>query len=185
MRSIAVFPAEKNVRLIEEPEPSLLSPTDVKLRMLEVGICGTDREVCAFEYGSPPSQSPYLVVGHESLGGTVLSRETMLKVVPVFVAIMVWVIRVLIIGSFSVTGSRLFSQSPSRQQVHPMARQPQPQTLTTPGVLSTQSAPYRVTHRNDPHPAPKPVQPASPHTEPTYHPMSMSATDHNLNLTRK
>jgi hypothetical protein len=125
------------------------------------------------------------VLGHESLGGTVLSRETMLKVVPVFVAIMVWVIRVLIIGSFSVTGSRLFSQSPSRQPVHPMARQSQPQPLATPGVLSTQSAPYRVTHRNDPHPAPKPVQPAHPHTEPTYHPMSMSANDQNLGLTRK
>jgi len=71
VRSIAVFPAEKNVRLIEEHEPSLHSPTDVKLRILEVGICGTDREVCAFEYGAPPSQSPYLVVGHESLGEVV------------------------------------------------------------------------------------------------------------------
>ncbi len=71
MRSIAVFPAEKSVRLIEESEPSLLTPTDVKLRMLEVGVCGTDREVCAFEYGAPPSQSSHLVVGHESLGEVV------------------------------------------------------------------------------------------------------------------
>ena len=52
------------------------------------------------------------VLNHESLGGAVLSRETMLKVVPIFVAIMVWVIRVLIIGTFSVNGSRLFSQAP-------------------------------------------------------------------------
>lgn len=71
MRSIAVFPAEKNLRQIEDSEPSLQTPTDVKLRMLEIGICGTDREVCAFEYGAPPSQSPHLVVGHESLGEVV------------------------------------------------------------------------------------------------------------------
>jgi hypothetical protein len=119
------------------------------------------------------------VLSHESLGGTVLSRETMLKVVPVFVAIMVWVIRVLIIGSFSVTGSRLFSQSASKQQVHPMVRQNQVQPLVTPGVLSTHSAQYRAT----PHPSPKPAQPANPRSEPTYHPASMSGAN-NSNLTR-
>src|SRR4030065_597938 len=62
------------------------------------------------------------VLSHESLGGTVLSRETMLKVVPVFVAIMVWAIRVLIIGYFSVTGSRLFSQSVPTQHARVTAR---------------------------------------------------------------
>jgi hypothetical protein len=59
------------------------------------------------------------ILGHESLGGSVVSRETMIKIVPVFVAIMVWVIRVLIIGSFSVNGSRLFSQAAPRQAVKP------------------------------------------------------------------
>jgi len=58
------------------------------------------------------------ILGHESLGGSVVSRETMIKIVPVFVAIMVWVIRVLIIGSFSVNGSRLFSQASPRQAVN-------------------------------------------------------------------
>src|SRR4030042_2769553 len=50
------------------------------------------------------------ILNHPSLGGTVISQDTLVKVVPVFVAIMVWVIRVLIIGSFSVAGDRLFSQ---------------------------------------------------------------------------
>ena len=36
--------------------------------MLEVGICGTDREICSFEYGVPPVGSDYLIIGHESLG---------------------------------------------------------------------------------------------------------------------
>src|SRR5262249_44981300 len=43
-------------------------PTEVKLRMLEVGICGTDKEICSFEYGTPPDGSEYLILGHESLG---------------------------------------------------------------------------------------------------------------------
>jgi len=36
--------------------------------MLDVGICGTDREICAFQYGTPPPGSDHLVIGHESLG---------------------------------------------------------------------------------------------------------------------
>lgn len=39
--------------------------------MIEVGICGTDKEICHFEYGSPPQGSPYLVLGHESLAEVV------------------------------------------------------------------------------------------------------------------
>ncbi|HEY6565203.1 MAG TPA: glucose 1-dehydrogenase, partial [Pirellulaceae bacterium] len=38
------------------------------IRSLEVGVCGTDREICTFVYGSPPHGSDYLVLGHESLG---------------------------------------------------------------------------------------------------------------------
>ncbi len=39
--------------------------------MLEVGICGTDKEICRFEYGTPPEGSDYLIIGHESLGEVV------------------------------------------------------------------------------------------------------------------
>ena len=40
----------------------------VRVRMLEVGVCGTDAELCAFEYGDPPANEDYLIVGHEALG---------------------------------------------------------------------------------------------------------------------
>ena len=51
------------------------------------------------------------IVNHKSLAdGVVMSDTTLTKVVPVFVALMVWLIRVLIIGTFSVAGERLFSQ---------------------------------------------------------------------------
>jgi threonine dehydrogenase-like Zn-dependent dehydrogenase len=68
MKSIAVFPKSRELRLVEEPEPRLETPTQVRLRMLDVGVCGTDREICAFEYGTPPPARDYLVLGHESLG---------------------------------------------------------------------------------------------------------------------
>jgi threonine dehydrogenase-like Zn-dependent dehydrogenase len=71
MRAIAVVPGEREVRLVEQPTPTLGSPSDVKLRILEVGVCGTDREICSFEYGTPPQGSPHLVIGHESLGEVV------------------------------------------------------------------------------------------------------------------
>lgn len=40
----------------------------VRVRVLEVGVCGTDAELCAFEYGDPPEGEDYLIVGHEALG---------------------------------------------------------------------------------------------------------------------
>jgi glucose 1-dehydrogenase len=67
MRAVAVDPSRRELTLVEEPPPSLTSPTHVKLRMLEVGVCGTDREICAFAYGTPPAGSSHLVIGHESL----------------------------------------------------------------------------------------------------------------------
>ncbi len=68
MRAIAAFPAERQIRLVDHPEPRIERETEVLLEMLEVGVCGTDREIARFEYGSPPAGSSYLVIGHESLG---------------------------------------------------------------------------------------------------------------------
>ncbi len=79
MKAIAVFPAKKEIRLIDHDSPKIIKPTDVKVRILEVGVCGTDRDICAFGYGAPPIGCEYLIIGHESLGevvevGTEVSR---------------------------------------------------------------------------------------------------------------
>ncbi|MGH7825978.1 MAG: glucose 1-dehydrogenase [Candidatus Binatia bacterium] len=71
MKAIAVAPRKKAVGIIDQPEAKISSPGQVKLRMLEAGVCGTDREICAFEYGTPPPGSENLVIGHESLGEVV------------------------------------------------------------------------------------------------------------------
>jgi len=49
------------------------------------------------------------VMSHSVIGSSLVSQATMTKAIPVFVAVMVWLIRVLIIGTFSMTGERLFS----------------------------------------------------------------------------
>ncbi len=67
MRALAVFPSSKDIRVVDHPEPRLERPSEVLARVLEVGICGTDREIARFEYGTPPPGQDYLVLGHESL----------------------------------------------------------------------------------------------------------------------
>jgi glucose 1-dehydrogenase len=67
LRALGVFPHERAVRLIERDPPRLVSPTDVRLRVLDVGVCGTDREICRFEFGTPPPGADHLVLGHECL----------------------------------------------------------------------------------------------------------------------
>lgn len=71
MRAVAVVPGERGVRLVDHPEPQLLAPTHVALRVREVGVCGTDREIAAGKHGEAPEDAPYLVLGHEALGEVV------------------------------------------------------------------------------------------------------------------
>jgi len=71
MQALAVLPQERKLELIDIPSPGLRTPTEVLLRVREVGLCGTDREIGAFEYGEPPEGSRYLVLGHESLAEVV------------------------------------------------------------------------------------------------------------------
>lgn len=68
MKALGVFPAERKYEVIDHPEPGITAPNQVKMRMLEVGICGTDKEIVSFEYGTPPEGEHYLILGHESLG---------------------------------------------------------------------------------------------------------------------
>jgi threonine dehydrogenase-like Zn-dependent dehydrogenase len=46
----------------------LAEPDHVLLRVRDVGICGTDKEICSFEYGTPPPGDDHLVIGHEAVG---------------------------------------------------------------------------------------------------------------------
>lgn len=68
MKAVGVFPGRKEVGLLAHSAPERTAPDHVKIRTIEVGICGTDREICTFDYGTPPQNSDYLVLGHEAVG---------------------------------------------------------------------------------------------------------------------
>jgi hypothetical protein len=59
------------------------------------------------------------LISHQGLGNEVLGREALVSIVPVFVAVLVWLIRILMIGTITMTGERIFSQRDrlSRAQV--------------------------------------------------------------------
>jgi hypothetical protein len=120
------------------------------------------------------------ILNHQTLGNAVVERATLLRMVPIFVAVLVWLIRVLIIGSFSVAGDRIFSQSDGRIPGRARGSRvvtPQPaRALGSPSLKPRSSSPSPGTFR----PAPKPKSsPEAGYTrpEPTYTPIQMSAHD--------
>src|SRR5262249_50560153 len=68
MRAITITPGVKgSARLEEVPEPAERDGA-LLVRALALGVCGTDREIVAAEYGEAPPGETRLVLGHESLG---------------------------------------------------------------------------------------------------------------------
>lgn len=68
MRALTVVPGEAGsagVREVQEPD---LTDGEVLVAVEAVGVCGTDREILAGEYGTAPEGQERLVLGHESIG---------------------------------------------------------------------------------------------------------------------
>jgi threonine dehydrogenase-like Zn-dependent dehydrogenase len=72
MKAISVFPGKPNsVHLAELPRPSLDQVPNgrgVLVKVLRVGVDGTDKEINAAEYGEAPPGYDFLVIGHEGFG---------------------------------------------------------------------------------------------------------------------
>ncbi len=68
LKAVGVSLSRREVALIDHVGPELAADDQVRIRTLEVGVCGTDREICGFVYGDPPADSEFLVLGHECLG---------------------------------------------------------------------------------------------------------------------
>ena len=73
MNAIAVVPGTTAVELVDRPEPAIVAPDDIKLEVLRVGICGTDREEAAGGRAKAPASHQDLVLGHEMFGQVVTS----------------------------------------------------------------------------------------------------------------
>ena len=128
------------------------------------------------------------IQNHNTLGGSLVGQATMIKIVPIVVACMVWLIRVLLIGTFSVADERLFTladiydrnssyrnaPASSYPAAHPRTLQPvQRQEANPPAVNYPRPVPK-------PRPAPMPSYGAN-RPEPTYHPVGMAAMSNNEN----
>ncbi len=79
MIAIAVVPGSPDMKLVERPEPAVSAPDEVKMRVVRVGICGTDREEAAGGRSLAPAGQADLVIGHEMMGhvvavGTAVTR---------------------------------------------------------------------------------------------------------------
>lgn len=68
MKAISIIPGTPGINIIETPEPMIASPTQVKIKILEVGICGTDREEVFGGRADAPVGQSQLIIGHEMLG---------------------------------------------------------------------------------------------------------------------
>lgn len=72
MKAIAVFPGKPNsIHLADLPMPQLADRPDgrgVLVKVLRVGVDGTDKEINAAEYGAAPAGYDFLTLGHESFG---------------------------------------------------------------------------------------------------------------------
>jgi len=72
MKAVAVFPGRaRSAHLADLPEPqveSVRGERGVLVRVLRVGLDGTDKEINAGAYGTAPAGADILVIGHESLG---------------------------------------------------------------------------------------------------------------------
>ena len=101
-------------------------------------------------------------------GGALLGQSTVMRFVPIFVAGMVLVIRVLLINTLSIAGENLFSVADDRAPQYRPSYRPAGEIYSTPPASSF------------PRPAPKPTPAASSrplYTEPTYHPVGMNAQE--------
>lgn len=68
MKAIAVVPGSPTLHLVDRPEPVVTRPDEVKLKVLRVGICGTDREEAGGGRARAPDGQQDLVIGHEMFG---------------------------------------------------------------------------------------------------------------------
>ncbi|MDH3383878.1 MAG: alcohol dehydrogenase catalytic domain-containing protein, partial [Deltaproteobacteria bacterium] len=72
MKAMAIIPRKPNsIHLREVRKPTvgdIEGGRGVLVKVLQVGVDGTDKEINAGEYGDAPPGEEYLVIGHESFG---------------------------------------------------------------------------------------------------------------------
>jgi threonine dehydrogenase-like Zn-dependent dehydrogenase len=68
MKAISLVPGTTNISLKEVTEPQIIYEDEIKMKMLQVGICGTDREQVSGGRAMAPNGQTELIIGHEMFG---------------------------------------------------------------------------------------------------------------------
>ena len=84
-----------------------------------------------------------LTLLNHNFGNEVLSREQLLLYVPIFVAVLVWLTRILFIGAFSVAGDHIFDFH-GKDQTKPVQAKQAPQRKVTTRSPAPRKAPVPV-----------------------------------------
>jgi glucose 1-dehydrogenase len=71
MKAIAITPESGRAKVRDIDAPKIQAPDHVLIRMLEVGVCGTDAGICDGGEGEAPDGEDFLVPGHEGFGEVV------------------------------------------------------------------------------------------------------------------
>lgn len=82
MKAIALIPGTTSVHLVDRPEPAISGTDEIKVKVLRVGVCGTDREEAAGGRARVPEGQKELVIGHEMLGKVVGIGSSVTRVKP-------------------------------------------------------------------------------------------------------
>ena len=120
------------------------------------------------------------IVSHNVQSAAVINPVTLTRVVPIFVALMVWVIRILIIGTLSVAGEKLlwndkrpaYSRNTSSNIPLTNNRMTRPHPAASRNTAPRAAAPRNAFPSNDGQ---------SRRPEPTYHSLSASGGDQSSN----
>lgn len=82
MKVISTVPGSKVLQISDRPEPTIIHPDEIKIKITQIGICGTDREIAHGGRADAPEGAKELVIGHEMLGKVVEVGKDVTKVKP-------------------------------------------------------------------------------------------------------
>jgi threonine dehydrogenase-like Zn-dependent dehydrogenase len=80
MKAITIVPGTTKVSLVDVNEPMIATPDEVKIKVWQVGICGTDREEVSGGRADAPAGKRELIIGHEMFGEVVETGSKVTKV---------------------------------------------------------------------------------------------------------
>jgi glucose 1-dehydrogenase len=80
MKAIAIVPGTTQVALVDVDEPMINAGDEVKIKVCQVGICGTDREEVSGGRADAPAGKKELIIGHEMFGEVVRTGDKVTKV---------------------------------------------------------------------------------------------------------